>query len=180
MSVVCFSQTTASKVKTKQKKERDGRASIKDRGNTTRVANILDSAPPKMRRGKERLKPKRKKPSVLKRIILNERQRKKLLRELDALGKAGNHGTELTVREPPKATTECISDNPPKASTEALGDMPPKDATVSTGDKRSEAKSILEVKSSCDVTPVMHLEPTEKEKSSLCAKTYLHSRKFRE
>ncbi|CAG0895973.1 unnamed protein product [Darwinula stevensoni] len=171
-------QSTASKLKTKQKKERDGKVSTKERGNAIRVANILDSAPPKVRRGKERLKPKRKKPSVLKRIILNERQRKKLLRELDALGKAGNHATELTVHEPPKAITECTGDNPPMVTTEAIGDEPLEDATESTGGKHCETESVSEIKSSCDVTPVM--EPTEEEKSSLCAKTYLHSRKFRD
>lgn len=70
----------------KQKNDKDKtRLITKDGRKVTKVrpviANILDSSAPTRRRGKEREKPSKKKPTALKKIIIQERQEKKMKSE---------------------------------------------------------------------------------------------------
>ena len=52
---------------------------------TPQVRNVLDASAPTKRRGKEREKPKRKKPTTLKKLILQDREKRSLERQLNLI-----------------------------------------------------------------------------------------------
>ena len=49
------------------------------------IRNVLDASAPTKRRGKEREKPKRKKPTTLKKLILQDREKRNLERQLNLI-----------------------------------------------------------------------------------------------
>ena len=52
---------------------------------TPQVRNVLEASAPTKRRGKEREKPKRKKPTTLKKLILQDREKRNLERQLNLI-----------------------------------------------------------------------------------------------
>jgi len=73
------------------------------------IANILDSSAPSRRRGKEREKPARKKPTAMKKIILKEREERKLMNKLSAIKLTENVQLETPMEN--ESVNDKLEDN---------------------------------------------------------------------
>ena len=83
------------------------------------VRNVLDASAPTKRRGKEREKPKRKKPTTLKKLILQDREKRNLERQLNLILSAEKQKEiETVVDEKPEIVSN--SEELPKNNDEIL------------------------------------------------------------
>ncbi|KAG2470631.1 SBP2L protein, partial [Polypterus senegalus] len=128
--------------------------------------NILDSAPPRVKRGKEREIPKVKRPTALKKIILKEREVKK-----------GKYSVDHNLTEPEEQgdlNLHFIDDQSHEGvSQEELGLSVPSDASLSPASQNSPYS----------ITPVSQGSPASSGIGSPMATsaiTKIHSRRFRE
>ncbi|XP_051776628.1 selenocysteine insertion sequence-binding protein 2-like isoform X2 [Erpetoichthys calabaricus] len=128
--------------------------------------NILDSAPPRVKRGKEREIPKVKRPTALKKIILKEREVKK-----------GKYSVDHNLTEPEEQGDLHLHFTDDQShegvSQEELGLSVPSDASLSPASQNSPYS----------ITPVSQGSPASSGIGSPMATsaiTKIHSRRFRE
>lgn len=163
-----------------KKNKHDGKRTARNKYGGTGV--IMDGATPIVIRGKERLTPKRKKPTLLKKIIQAERERKRLLQENDRSSANKNPNTKTQDEKPAMLPPEEISKIPEESVKHEKDDATPSNEllppiqtdALAKDEQKGETDAVTERKK-------LSLRPCE----PLCKLPeqvwkQLHSRKFRE